>query len=108
MKRVYVGKRTDSGIEICKVIDSDILTGDALVFNRETKKFEVISIWDRVRLNPYIRKLAEDTPNLDYDLVKFTKIDNMYKIKIRVNSSLLTRVVDERTYKAIVNEMRVM
>lgn len=39
-KPIYVGKKsiTGNGLAICKVLDSDIATGNAIVFNRETKK----------------------------------------------------------------------
>ena len=40
MKNVYIGKKsiTGKGLAICRVIDSDIATGDTIVYNRETGK----------------------------------------------------------------------
>lgn len=110
MKSVYVGKLSKGNVvEICKVIDSDIETGDAIVFNRKSKEFEEITIWDRVMLNPNIRKLAEDTPEADYMPVKFQKLDgNLYRITIISDGKRFKRTVNEKTYMAIVNEMKVM
>ena len=110
MKAVYVGKLNKGNVvEICKVIDSDIVTGNALVFNRKSKEFEEITIWERVRLVPNIRKLAEDTPDADYRPVKFQKIDgNLFVITIISDSKRFKRTVNEKIYKAIVDEMRVM
>lgn len=109
MKSVYVGKFNKGAIEICKVIDSDIATGNALVFNRKSKDFEDISIKERVTLQQNIRKLAEDTPDADYRPVKFQKIDeNLYGITIISDGKRFKRTVNERTYMAIVNEMKVM
>lgn len=65
MKPVYVGKVTSGTIEICKVLDSDISTGNAIVFNRATKKIEVLKYSEKHTLLKNIRKLAEDTPELD-------------------------------------------
>lgn len=110
MKPVYIGKTNrDNVLEICRVINSDIATGNAIVFNRNTKKFEEVTINEISRLNANLRKLAEDTQENDYIPLKFTKIDsNWYKVKIEVDSKVLTRVIDERIYKAIVNEMKIM
>lgn len=107
MKSVYVGKLNKGAIEICKVIDSDIATGNALVFNRKSKDFEEISIKERVTLHPNIRKLAEDTPNDDYKLANLVRIDNnLYIIKIKVDGRYLTRVVNKKIYNALVSEIR--
>lgn len=110
MKPVYIGRTNRNNVtEICRVIDSDIATGNAIVFNRNTKKFEVLTINEIHRLPINVRKLAEDTQENDYIPLKFTKIDsNWYKVKIEVDSKVLTRVIDERIYKAIVDEMKVM
>ena len=40
LKAVYVGKMVNGAIQICKVIDSDIATGAATVFNRATKRWK--------------------------------------------------------------------
>lgn len=107
MKSVYVGKSVNGTVQICKVIDSDIVTGNALVFNRETKKFEEITLRERTILHPNIRKLAEDTPQYDYRLANLVRIDGeLYVIKIKVDGRYLTRAVNERTYNALVSEIR--
>lgn len=60
-------------------------------------------------LNPNIRKLAEDTQENDYIPLKFTKVGtNLFKVKIKVDSKVITRLIDEKIYKAIVEEMKVM
>lgn len=107
MKSVYVGKNVNGTTEICKVIDSNIITGNALVFNRETKNFEEITLKEKVVLQPNIRKLAEDTPQYDYRLANLVRIeDGLYIIKIKVDERYLTRAVNERIYNALVSEMR--
>lgn len=65
MKNVYIGKTSVSGngIAICKVIDSDIATGDAIVYNRETDKIETVKFAEKHTLWENIKKLAEDTEN---------------------------------------------
>ena len=109
MKSVYVGKKVNgtTEIEICKVIDSDIASGNALVFNRKTKNFEEITLNERVILHPNIRKLAEDTPQDDYRLANLVRIyGELYVIRIKVNGRYLTRAVNKRIYNAIVSELR--
>lgn len=66
LKAVYVGKMVNGTIQICKVLDSDISTGDAVVFNRATKKVETIKYAEKHTLLQNVRKLAEDTPELDF------------------------------------------
>lgn len=63
MKNVYVGKASvnGNGIAICRVIDTDIATGVATVYNRETGKIETITINEKITLWENIKKLAEDT-----------------------------------------------
>ncbi len=64
MKNVYIGKLfKDNTIAICKVIDSDIATGNAIVFNRGTNKIEIVTSAEKHTLWSNIRKLAEDTEN---------------------------------------------
>lgn len=100
-------KNKNNVTEICRVIDSDIVTGNALVFNRESKEFEEITIAERKRLNPNIRKLAEDTPQYDYRLANLVRIENnLYTIKIKVDEKYYTRRVSERVYNALVAEVR--
>lgn len=65
MKPVYVGKMVNGTLQICKVIDSDIATGDAIVFNRATKKVETLKYAEKHTLYQNVRKLAEDTPEFD-------------------------------------------
>lgn len=65
MKSVYVGKMVNGTIQICKVLDSDISTGSSIVFNRETKKIEPLKYSEKHTLLQNVRKLAEDTPELD-------------------------------------------
>lgn len=64
-KSVYVGKMVNATIQICKVLDSDISTGNAIVFNRATEKVETLKYSEKHTLFENIRKLAEDTPELD-------------------------------------------
>ena len=65
MKNVYIGKAsiTGKGLAICKVIDSDIATGNAIVYNRETDSIETITLAEKHTLQINIKKLAEDTEN---------------------------------------------
>lgn len=65
MKNVYIGKASinGSGLAICRVIDSDIATGDATVYNRETGKIETVKFAEKHTLWENIRTLAEDTEN---------------------------------------------
>ena len=65
MKNVYVGKKstTGEGLAICKVIDCDIATGSATVYNRETDSIETITLAEKHTLYTNIKKLAEDTEN---------------------------------------------
>lgn len=65
MKSVYVGKNVNGKTAICKVLDCDIATGDAKVFNRKTRKIEILKFEERISLPLNVRKLAEDTPELD-------------------------------------------
>lgn len=63
MKNVYIGKKNGNGqeLDICMVIDSDIATGDAKVFNRRTQKIEIVKYSDHHTLYENIKKLAQDT-----------------------------------------------
>lgn len=64
LKNVYIGKqsiKSETGLAICKVIDSDIATGNAVVFNRETNNIEIVTIQEKHTLSENIKKLAEDT-----------------------------------------------
>lgn len=63
MKNVYIGKESinGNGLAICRVIDSDIATGDATVYNRETDKIETVKFSEKRTLWKNIRKLSEDT-----------------------------------------------
>lgn len=63
MKNVYIGKASikDNSIAICKVINSDIATGNATVYNRETDRIEVVTLAEKHTLWDNIKKLAEDT-----------------------------------------------
>lgn len=65
MKSVYVGKMVNGTIQICKVLDSDISTGSSTVFNRATKRVETLKYSEKHTLLQNVRKLAEDTPELD-------------------------------------------
>lgn len=66
-KPIYVGKKSimGNGLAICKVLDSDITTGNAIVFNRETQKVETLKYSEKHTLYQNIKKLAEDTPEYD-------------------------------------------
>lgn len=63
MKNTYIGKESinGNGLAICRVIDSDIATGDATVYNRETDKIETVKFSEKQTLWKNIRILAEDT-----------------------------------------------
>lgn len=63
MKNVYIGKPTGKGAEvaICKVLYSDIRSGNAIVFNRAVGKFDTVTFSEKVTLPQNVRKLAEDT-----------------------------------------------
>lgn len=65
---VYVGKADSNNSEatnICKVLYTDIRTGAAIVFNRETKKYETVWQTEARHLDKNLKKLAEDTQHLD-------------------------------------------
>lgn len=68
MKNVYIGKtsKTGNGLAICMVIDSDIATGNAIVYNRETDTIETIKLTEKHTLWENVKKLAEDTEG-DYE-----------------------------------------
>jgi hypothetical protein len=72
MKNVYIGKTsiTGKGIAICMVIDSDIATGNAIIYNRETDQIETITLAEKHTLYKNIRKLAEDTESEYEERVK--------------------------------------
>lgn len=72
MKNVYIGKTsiTSKGIAICMVIDSDIATGNAIIYNRETDQIETITLAEKHTLYKNIRKLAEDTESEYEERVK--------------------------------------
>lgn len=63
MKNVYIGKTsiTSNGLAICMVIDSDIATGEAIIYNRETDQIETITLAEKQTLCENIKRLAEDT-----------------------------------------------
>lgn len=63
MTNVYTGKTSTNGksIAICKVIDCDIVTGNAIVYNRESGKIEVLLYREKIRLDENVRRLANDT-----------------------------------------------
>lgn len=65
LKSVYVGKMVNGTIQICKVLDSDIATGSSTVFNRATRKVETLKYNEKHSLYSNVRKLAENTPELD-------------------------------------------
>lgn len=72
MKKVYIGRtsRTGNGLAICLVIDSDITTGDAIIYNRETDSIETITLSEKHTLYKNIKKLAEDTESEYEEKVK--------------------------------------
>ena len=63
MKNVYIGKTSTTGksIAICMVIDTDIATGNAIIYNRETDTIETITLAEKHTLWENIKRLAEDT-----------------------------------------------
>ena len=63
MENIYIGKKIEGSTEtaICKVLYSDIRTGNAVVFNRHTMKYDTVKYNERVFLNKNIRQLAENT-----------------------------------------------
>lgn len=80
MKNVYIGKasKNGNGLAICMVLESDIPTGNAIIYNRETDQIETITLAEKHTLWENIRKLAEDTES-EYEervkraLVKYLK-----------------------------------
>lgn len=72
MKNVYIGKASKSGngLAICIVINSDIATGNAIVYNRETDTIEMITLAEKHTLWENIKKLAEDTESEYEEKVK--------------------------------------
>lgn len=71
MKNVYIGKTSKiNGLAICLVINSDIATGNAIIYNRETDQIETITLAEKHTLWENIRKLAEDTENEYEEKVK--------------------------------------
>lgn len=63
MKNVFIGRtsKTGNGLAICMVIDSDIATGNAIIYNRETDQIETITLSEKQTLWQSIKRLAEDT-----------------------------------------------
>lgn len=80
MKNIYIGKTSITGndLAICMVIDSDIATGNAIIYNRETDQIETITLVEKHTLWHNIKRLAEDT-ELEYEekvkkaLAKYTE-----------------------------------
>ena len=72
MKNVYIGKTsiTGKGLAICMVIDSDIATGNAIIYNRETDTIETITLAEKHTLYENIKKLAQDTESEYEEKVK--------------------------------------
>lgn len=73
MKNIYIGKtsvKNETATAICKVIDTDIATGDAIVYNRETNAIEILHFNEKIALNSNFKKLAEDTENEYTDKIK--------------------------------------
>lgn len=72
MKNVYIGKTsiTGKGIAICMVIDSDIATSNAIIYNRETDQIETITLAEKHTLWHNIKRLAEDTEHEYEEKVK--------------------------------------
>lgn len=68
MKSVYIGKISvsGSGLAICRVLDSDIASGDVTVYNRETGRIETVKFAEKHTLIKNVRKLAEDT-EIEYE-----------------------------------------
>ena len=66
--KVYIGKpdpNKNGALQICKVLECCISTGDAIVFNRSTKKIETVKFTEKRKLDKNIIHLALDTPELD-------------------------------------------
>lgn len=62
MKNTYIGVKGNNGaVCICRVLSSDIATGDAVVYNRSTNRREIVKWSDHIYLDPNVRKLAQDT-----------------------------------------------
>ncbi len=72
MKNVYIGKtsKNNNGLAICLVIDSDIATGNAIIYNRETDQIETITLAEKHTLYEGIKRLAEDTESEYEEKVK--------------------------------------
>lgn len=72
MKNVYIGKtsKMGNGLAICLVIDSDIATGNAIIYNRETDQIETITLSEKHTLYEGIKRLAEDTESEYEEKVK--------------------------------------
>lgn len=72
MKNVYIGRtlKTGKGLAICMVIDSDIATGEAIIYNRETDQIETITLSEKQTLWENIKRLAEDTESEYEEKVK--------------------------------------
>lgn len=73
MKNVYIGKQSINrplGIAICRVLDCDISTGTALVYNREIDKIEYVGWEEKLTLSNSVKKLAQDTEHEFEDRIK--------------------------------------
>ena len=62
---IYIGKDSGKGVAICKVLDTDMATGNITVFNRETKRVEIVPYKEKRTLYENIHKLAVNTQELD-------------------------------------------
>ena len=87
MKNVYIGKasKTGEGVAICLVINSDIATGNAIIYNRETDTIETITLAEKHTLYSGIKRLAEDT-EAEYEekvkkaLAKYRKLNPLNEL----------------------------
>ena len=65
MWRVFIHLQQKWKIKSPKVLDTDIATGNITVFNRETKRVEIVPYKEKRTLYENIHKLAVNTQELD-------------------------------------------
>ena len=83
MKNVFIGKKTGHGFEHCLVIDSDIETAAAVVFNLKTRKTETLSLGEYKRLEKVYQELSQEAIDRDAGLKKAAiKAINEYQNKV--------------------------
>ena len=62
----YIGKMLDGcdSIDICRVVDMDMVTGACLVYNRTTQKMDIVRQLDRYELSDKMKRDIRDSEKM--------------------------------------------